>query len=111
MTPSRTLVDYLNALVQEASQADFAAIVVGYEEETRFVWSAGDDPAARLKALLRSGGKPFAIMGADIVGNAFIYRLNPFPEYEDEKWMREYLAAVGENVAGLLEQRLAAARN
>ena len=85
--------------------------MVRYEEETRFVWSAGNNPAARLKALLRSGGKPFAIIGADIVGNAFIYRLNPFPEYEDEKWIREYLAAVGENIEGLLEQRLAAARN
>jgi hypothetical protein len=75
------------------------------------VWSAGEDPAARLKALLRSGGKPFAILGADIVGNAFIYRLNPFPEYEEAIWMRRYLAAVGENVAEILEQRLSAARN
>jgi len=111
MTPSRTPADYLNALLQEARQADFAAIVVGYEEETCFVWSAGEDPAARLKALLRSGGKPFAILGADIVGNAFIYRLNPFPEYEEAIWMRRYLAAVGENVAEILEQRLSAARN
>jgi hypothetical protein len=111
MTPSRTPADYLNALLQEARQADFAAIVVGYEEETSFVWSASDDAAARLKALLCSGGRPFAILGADIVGNAFIYRLVPFREYEDETWMRPYLAAVGENVASTLAQRLSAARN
>jgi hypothetical protein len=111
MTSSRAPAEYLDDLVLEASHADFAAIVVGYEEETRFVWSGSDDPAARLKALLCSGGRPFAILGADIVGNAFIYRLIPFREYEGETWMLPYLAAVGENVATTLAQRLTVARN
>ena len=111
MTPSRTAADYLDELLGEARQADFAAIVVGYEEETRFVWSTSDDPEARLEALLSSGGKPVAMLGADLIGNAFIYRLNPFPEYEDDPWTREYLAAVGEQVASILEQRVAAVRN
>jgi hypothetical protein len=111
MTPPRTPAHYLDELFVEATEADFAAIVVGYEAETRFVWSTSDDPAARLDALLRSGGKPVAILGADIVGNAFIYRLNPFPEYAEDAWTRQYLAAVGERVAGILEQRVAAARN
>ena len=111
MTSPRTPADYLQELFGEAKRADFAAIVVGYELETRFIWSTNDDPAARLEALLSSGGKPVAILGADIVGNAFIYRLNPFPEYEDDTWTRQYLVAVGERVAGILEQRVAAARN
>jgi hypothetical protein len=111
MTSPRTPAHYLDELLVEAREADFAAIVVGYEAETRFVWSTSDDPAARLDALLRSGGKPVAILGADIVGNAFIYRLNPFPEYEDNTWARRYLAAVGECVAEILEQRAVAARN
>jgi hypothetical protein len=68
-------------------------------------------PAHYLDDLLRSGGKPVAILGADIVGHTFIYRLNPFPEYEDDTWTRQYLAAVGERVAGILEKRVAAARN
>ena len=111
MTSPRTPADYLHELFGEARQADFAAIVVGYEAETRFVWSSSEDPASRLDALLRSGGKPVAILGADIVGNAFIYRLNPFPEYEDNTSTRQYLAAVGERVASILEQRVAAVRN
>ena len=111
MTPRRTPADYLHELFGEARQADFAAIVVGCEIETRFIWSTNDDPAARLEALLNSGGKPVAILGAEIVGNAFIYRLNPFPEYEDDAGVRRYLATVGETVAGILEQRVAATRN
>jgi hypothetical protein len=111
MTSPRTPADYLDELFGEAKRADFAAIVVGYDLETRFIWSTNDDPATRLEALLSSGGKPVAILGADIVGNAFIYRLNPFPEYEEDVWTRKYLAAVGENVAAILERRLQTALN
>jgi hypothetical protein len=111
MIPSRTPADYLDALSGEAGKADFAAIVVGCERETRFVWSTSDDAAAQLEGLLRAGGKAVAILGADIAVHAFTYRLNPFPEDEDDAGTRRYLAAVGENVAGILEQRLQAALN
>ena len=111
MNSSHPTGDYLEKLFNEARQADFAAIVVGYEQETRFIWSAGDDPAAKLEALLESGGRPFAILGADIIGNAFVYRLNPFPEYEDNAGTHEYLTAIGNHLANILEQRVAATRN
>jgi hypothetical protein len=111
MFPPWTTNDYLKALRSEAQEAEFAAIVVGFDRETRFVWSGRDDPAAKLEALLRTGGKPVAVLGANIVGNAFLYRLTPFPEYEDDPGTRQYLATVGENVAGILEQRLEAALN
>ena len=102
---------YLSELRAEASRADFAAIVIGYDELTRFVWSTSDDPASRLAGLLDAGGKAVAILGADVIGNAFIYRLNPFPEYEDDADTRRYLAAVGERIAEILEQRLQSAMN
>lgn len=102
---------YLNELHAEASRADFAAIVVGNDDQTRFVWNTSDDAAARLEALLAAGGKAVAILGADIIGNAFIYRLNPFPEYQNDDATRRYLAAVGERLAAILERRLLAARN
>jgi hypothetical protein len=111
MTSPWTTTDCLAALRIEAEDADFAAIVVGYDRETRFVWSGRDDPAGKLESLLRQGGKPVAVLGADIVGNAFIYRLIPFPYYEDDAGTRQYLAAVGENVAEILKRRLEATLN
>jgi hypothetical protein len=111
MTSPWTTTDCIAALRSEAQEADFAAIVVGYDRETRFVWSGRDDPAARLEALLLTGGKPVAVLGADIVGKAFIYRLTPFPEHADDPGTRRFLVAVGENLAAILEQRVAAVRN
>lgn len=111
MTSPWTTRDCLAALRSEAQEADFAAIVVGYDRETRFVWSGREDPSARLEALLLTDGKPVAALGADIVGNALIYRLTSFPEYEDHPGTLRSLAAVGENLAAILEQRVAAVRN
>jgi hypothetical protein len=111
MDRSPPIADYMSELSEEARRADFAAIVVGYDEQTRFVWSTGEDPATRLKVLLRAGGKAVAILGADIIGNAFIYRLNPFPAYQDDAAARRYLAAVGAKVADILEQRVTATLN
>jgi len=70
MTSPWTTTDCLAALRSEAEDADFAAIVVGYDRETRFVWSGRDDPGTQ-----------------------------------------RFLAAVGENLAAILEQRVAAVRN
>ena len=111
MDTHRPIPEFMSELSDEAKRADFAAIVVGYDEQTRFVWSTCENPAARLEALLSAGGKPVAILGADIIGNAFIYRLNPFPEYEEDTRTRQYLSAVGQEVVSILEQRLPAARN
>jgi hypothetical protein len=111
MSSSWTNEHYLAALRAEVSEAEFAAIVIGYERQTRFVWSGRDDPTEKLESVINQGGKPIAILGADIVGNAFVYRLTPFPKYEDDPGTREYLAAVGEQVASILEQRVAAVRN
>ena len=98
-------------LSEEANRADFAAIVVGYDQKTRFVWSTDENPTAQLAALLAAGGKPVAVLGADIIGGTFIYRLNPFPAYQDDAAARRYLAAVGDEVAVILEQRVAATLN
>jgi hypothetical protein len=103
--------DCLKALDRESARSDFAAIVVGYPEQTRFVWSASADPAARLEALRRAGGKPVAVLGASIAGNALIYWLTPFQEFSENEETDRYLAAVGENVAGIVERRLQALRN
>jgi hypothetical protein len=56
MTTRCTTTKYVSELFEEARQADFAAIVVGYDQETRFVWSTSKNPAAQLEPLVSSGG-------------------------------------------------------
>ena len=102
---------YLEELHRAASQADLAAIVVSYGEETWFVWNAGHDPANKLRSLIASGGRPMATLAAKIVGNAFFYCLDPFPEYEDSPGIHAYLKAVGEQVANAFEKRWQVSRN
>jgi len=111
MDQPQTTCNYLKRLREEAGRARFAALVVGYERETRFVWSGTGNPAAQLGALLQAGGEVVAVLGAGLVGNTFVYRLDPFPEYEADPAMRAYLSALGEQLANSLEQRLEALLN
>lgn len=101
----------LRRLREEAGRARFAVLVVGYERETRFVWSGTGKPIAQLEALRRTGGGVVAVLGAGLVGNTFVYRLDPFPGHEDDPEMRAYLSALGEQLANTLEQRLEALLN
>ena len=111
MPSSKPIRRYLDELCRAAKGVDFAAIVIGYERQTRFVWSMGSDPAAKLKALMDSGGKPMAILGASVIGNAFLYSLIPFPEYEECAGVQAYLEAIGEEVTCALAERLQASLN
>jgi len=105
------IAEYVNELSAEARQADFAAIVVGYDKETRFVWSTHASPALQLEVLMAAGGKPVAILAAHVAGSALIYQLNPFPEFENDASTLDYLAAVGSGMGDLLEARVLALQN
>jgi hypothetical protein len=111
MSRALTSIDYLRALSNEAEQYEFAALVVGFERETRFIWNGVPDAACRLDTLLIEGGKPMAVLGASIVGNAVVYRLDPFPPYDGDESVRRYLASVGDNVMETFKQRWQNARN
>jgi hypothetical protein len=67
--------------------------------------------AARLEAWLNIGGKPAAILSAEIIASALVYRPNPFPPYQDDAAARKDLAAVDEQVAAVLEPRVAVTLN
>jgi hypothetical protein len=111
MRPGLTKDDYLRELSKQAAKAEFAALVIGFERETRFVWSGTMDAASRLDKLLSAGGRAFAVLGADIVANAIVYRLDPLPPYDTQEWVRPYLAGVGDTVMEIFKQRWENARN
>ena len=101
----------LRELSKEAERAEFAALVIGFERETRFVWSGSPDAPERLSQLVGVGGKALAVLGVNIVANALIYRLEPLPPYDNQEWVRAYLAVVGDTVMENFRQRWENARN
>lgn len=111
MKPEMTKDDYLRELSKQAEQTQFAALVIGFERETRFVWSGVPDAASRLEILLSAGGKAFGVLGASIVANALVYCLDPLPPYDTQEWVLRYLAGVGDTVMESFRQRWQNARN
>ena len=101
----------LRELSKEAERAEFAALVIGFARETRFVWNGSPDAAERLSQLVSGGGKALALLGVNIVANALIYRLEPLSPYDAQEWVRPYLAVVGETVMEHFKRRWENARN
>lgn len=57
----RTTKDLVNELREEAKGAKIAALVVGFEKETKYVWNQSPDPLHDLNALIEAGGEPVGI--------------------------------------------------
>ena len=110
MNAPMTSEDYLKELIQ-SKDSEFAALVIGFETVTRFLWRNSPDLALRLNDLMSSGGKPIAILGANVVGNAVVYSVEPFHQYADDPGVRRYLEAVGDQAMEALKRRWEAARN
>ena len=111
MNTPLTTEDYLRELVEQSRPAEFAALVIAFEDQTRFIWRNSADGASRLEALLGTGGKPLAILGANIRGNAVVYWVRPFPPYAEDAEVRRYLEVVGDEVMETFKHRWEAARN
>ena len=111
MNAGLTRDECLRELRKQAGKAEFSALVIGFERETRFVWSSAVDAPGRLEKLLNAGGKAIGVFGANVVANAVVYYLEPFPPYDTQDWVRPYLAGVGDTVMEIFKERWQNARN
>jgi hypothetical protein len=111
MADAAAISRYLRGLLAAQKEMGIAAIVIGFDHQTRFVWSVNSDAAHQLKRLIDSGGRPVAILGLKTMSNHLIWRLDPFEEYADDEKARRYLEIVGQRVAELVEARQAALFN
>jgi hypothetical protein len=89
--------DLVTEMRQEAKGAFMVAIAVGFESETKFVFSTSKYPLEELDNLVKSGGSPVGLLRFDKEGTGIQGSYRPFEEYVDAPWAKEYLAGLLEN--------------
>lgn len=88
----RTTADLVAELRQTAAAHDRAAIVVGFDDRTEFVWATDPNPLGSLNAHVRSGGDPLGLVtGCDSGGGQTRVHARPLAEYEGAEWVEKYL--------------------
>jgi hypothetical protein len=79
--------DLVNEMRQEAKKAWLAAIVVGFETETKFVFSTDRTPLQNLNQLVKNGGSPLGLLRFEKEGTAVQGSYRAFSEYAAEAWV------------------------
>ena len=58
----RTTADLVDELHETAARNDRAALVVGFDDRTEFVWASDPNPLHALNAHVRNGGDPLGVV-------------------------------------------------
>jgi hypothetical protein len=86
--------DLVKEMLEEAKKAWLVAIVVGFENETKFVFSNALRPLIDLNNLIKSGGAPIGLLRFENTNTGVQGLYRPFEEYENEEWVKNYLAGL-----------------
>jgi hypothetical protein len=89
--------DLVNEMLEEAKKAWLVAIAVGFENDTRFVFSSGKQPLGELNQLVQKGGSPIGLLRFDKEDSQIQGSFRPFEEYANEEWATKYLAGLLDN--------------
>ena len=89
--PSRSTPDLIVELQVRAMVCTVAAIAVVNQDVTAFVFAVDDNPLDRLNALVRAGGHPIGLVGAQIGRDAVEYHAQVFVEYQHDPRAMAYL--------------------
>jgi len=88
----RTTADLVAELKEAAADRSHAALVVGFDHRTEFVWADDPDALHVLNALVENGGDPLGLVtGYDDGEGATAVHARPLAEYEGEEWVEKYL--------------------
>jgi hypothetical protein len=92
MASRRTTADLVAELTAAAADRGRAALIVGFDNRTEFVWATDPDPLDLLNAHVQNGGDPVGLVtGSDDVDGSTTVRAQPLAEYEGEEWVEKYL--------------------
>jgi hypothetical protein len=94
--------DLVNEMLKEAKNAWLVAIVVGFENDTRFVFSSQKQPLVELNQLVQQGGSPVGLLRFDKENSQVQGSYRPFEEYAQEEWANKYLAGLLENTGQII---------
>jgi hypothetical protein len=94
--------DLVNEMLAEAKKAWLVAIVVGFENETKFVFSSRRQPLGELNQLVQRGGSPIGLLRFDKEDSQVQGSYRPFEEYENEDWAKKYLAGLLDNTGDII---------
>lgn len=102
MRNMRKTSDLVNEMVAEAKNAWLVAIVVGFEGDTRFVFSSRKQPLGELNQLVQKGGSPIGLLRFDKENSHIQGSFRPFEEYANEEWAKKYLAGLLDNTGDII---------
>jgi hypothetical protein len=80
-TTMRSGPDLIRELDHEAKNHWYAAMVLGFEASTSFVWSKDKNRLATLNSAIQAGGTPVGLITVDKLGNEFVMRTRIYPEH------------------------------
>lgn len=94
--------DLVNEMLQEAKGAFLVAIAVGFETETKFVFSSAKQPLAELNQLVQKGGSPIGLLRFEKENSQVQGSFRPFEEYANEEWVKKYLTNLLDNTGEIV---------
>jgi ABC-type phosphate transport system substrate-binding protein len=100
--------DLVNEMQKEAKNAYLVAIAVGFENETRFVFSSQKQPLQELNQMVQRGGSPIGLLRFEKENLQIQGSFRPFEEYADQEWAKNYLAGLLDNtreIIGMSQQQ------
>ena len=100
--------DLVDEMLTEAKKAWLVAIAVGFEDETKFVFSSQRNPLEELNTFVKNGGSPIGLLRFDKEDSTIQGSYRPFDEYANEEWVKKYLAGLLDNtgeIIGLSQQK------
>ncbi|MFA5346710.1 MAG: hypothetical protein WC294_01110 [Methanoregula sp.] len=96
--------DLVEEMKKEAKNTWLVAIAVGFQQETKFVFSSSSHPLEDLNRLIKNGGSPIGLLRFDKENTSVQGSYRPFEEYENESWVKEYLAGLLENTGDIVAE-------
>jgi hypothetical protein len=94
--------DLVNEMHAEAKNAWLVAIAVGFEGETKFVFSRQKHPLEALNQMVQNGGSPLGLLRFEKDKTKVQGSFRPFEEYASEEWVVKYLAGLLDNTADII---------
>lgn len=98
----RKTADLVHEMQEEAKTAWLVAIAVGFENETKFVFSSSKQPLEDLNRLVKMGGFPVGLLRFEKEKNTVEGLYRPFEENVTVPWIKNYFTGLLENIQDII---------